>query len=105
MPTSMTAAPGLIQSPARTPAGRRRPTRMSARRRSAGKVAGARMGDGDGAVFGQQQLRDRLADQLERPITTASSPASAASIVLASSMQPSGVQGDERRRPLPRRRH
>ena len=51
MPTSITTAPGLTQSP-RTISGRpTAATRMSARRQTAGQIARPRMGDRDGAVL------------------------------------------------------
>jgi hypothetical protein len=75
MPTSITVAPGLIQSPliiSRPPDGG---DQISAPRHHRGQIAGARMRDGHRAAFAQQQLRHRLADDVaERPITTAFSP-------------------------------
>ena len=64
MPTSMTMAPGLIQSP-RTISGR--PTAATSdigAAHDAGQVAGARMRDRHRAVLAQQQLRHRLADDV-----------------------------------------
>ena len=64
MPTSITVAPGFSQSPL-TIAGR--PDRGDDDVGAAddgGQVAGAAVGDGDGAVLPQQQLRHRLADDV-----------------------------------------
>ena len=65
MPTSMTMAPGLIQSPLTISGRPTAATRMSARaaRRPAGRCV-LRVGDGDRAVLAQQQLRHRLADDV-----------------------------------------
>ena len=64
MPTSITTAPGLTAS---APSSRGTPDRGDEDVGPAadrGEVAGARVADGDGRVRGQQQARDRHADQL-----------------------------------------
>ena len=64
MPTSMTVAPGLSQSPLIIFGRPMAATTMSAWRVNAGQVAGARVDDGHGAAFAEQELRHRLADDV-----------------------------------------
>ena len=64
MPTSMTVAPGLTQSPLTI---RSRPTaaiRTSARRQTSAQVARARVADRDRRVGAEQQLGHRLAEEV-----------------------------------------
>ena len=64
MPTSITIAPGLIQSPrtiSGVPMAATSKIGAPAHRR---QIARLGMGDGDGGVLGEQQLRHRLADDV-----------------------------------------
>ncbi len=67
MPTSITVAPGLIQSPGTIS----RPTHGGdddvGAPHHVGQVPGAAMGDRHGAAVAQQQLRHRLADDVAAP--------------------------------------
>ena len=72
MPTSMTAAPGLIQSPRIISARPTAPTRMSARRQISWQIPGARMGDRHRAMaFASNSAAIGLPTMLERPTITA----------------------------------
>ena len=64
MPTSMTQAPGLIQSPFTISGPADRGDDEVGAAHDGGQVLGARMSDGDGAVLLQQELRHRLADDI-----------------------------------------
>ena len=64
MPTSITMAPGLIQSPRIISGLPMAATSRSARRQTAGQIARLGMADGDGGVLVEQQLRHRLADDV-----------------------------------------
>ena len=59
MPTSITVAPGLTQSPWTSRGRPTAATRTSARRQTSREVARARVADGHGGVGGQQQRGDR----------------------------------------------
>ena len=101
MPTSITVAPGLIQSP-RTISGR--PTAAntrSARRHTAGRSRVLRMRDRHGRVLGEQELRQRLADDVgAADHDRLDARRASGCTVLASMMQPSGVQGTSAGRPV-----
>ena len=94
MPTSITVAPGLTQSP-RTISGRpTAATRMSAAAHDAGQIAGAAVGDGDGAALG----RAAASPSACRRCSSGRSPPRGARLRSPSSAlsrwrQPSGVQG------------
>ena len=64
MPTSITVAPGLIQSPLTISGRPTAATTMSARRTTSGRSRVRLVGDGDGAALAEQQLRHRLADDV-----------------------------------------
>ena len=103
MPTSITVAPGLIQSP-RIISGRpTAATTMSAALDDVGQVASSRMGDGDRAARRQQELRHRLADDVRAADTTASRPPRSPSSCLQQIRQPSGVHGTKPGSPIARR--
>ena len=67
VPTSITTAPGLIQSPRMSCALPMAATSTSALADLGGEVAGARVADGHGGVALEQQERHRLADQVAAP--------------------------------------
>ena len=105
MPTSITVAPGLIQSP-RTISGR--PTAAnsrSARRATAGRSRVFECATVTVAFSASSSWISGLPTMLERPTTTASMPASERCTVFASMTQPSGVQGVSAGRPVASRRH
>ena len=58
-----------------------------------GQVAGSRMGDGDGALSPEQQLRHRLADDVRAADHDRVEPGKVAELLLKQIRQPSGVQG------------
>ena len=64
MPTSITVAPGLIQSRRTISALPTAANTTSARRQTAGKIAGPGMRDRHRRVLRKQQLRERLADDV-----------------------------------------
>src|SRR6266852_6193014 len=98
-PTSMTIAPGLIQSP-RTISARPAATySRSARRHTAGICRVREWAMVTVAFSASSSWASGLPTMLERPTTTASQPASEGETVLVSRMQPSGVQGTSAGRP------
>ena len=97
MPTSITVAPGLIQSP-RTISGR--PIAAISNRRAGTPPANRASWNAQSvtvAFSASSNCATGLPTMLERPITTASSPASEWCTVLASRTQPSGVHGTSAR--------
>ncbi len=93
MPTSMTTAPGLIQSP-RIISGRpTAATTMSARRVIAGRSRVRECAMVTVQCACSSSCAIGLPTMLERPTTTASRPARLPSVSRSSIRQPSGVQG------------
>ena len=76
---------------------------MSALRNGRAEIPRLRMRERHRAVLGKQEMRHRLADDLERPTTTAFSPVSFGRTLLISLRQPSGVQGTKAGLPMKRR--
>ena len=105
MPTSITIAPGLIQSP-RTISGLPiAAISMSARRHTAGKSRVLEWAMVTVAFSASSNCATGLPTILERPITTASMPASEGCTVLASITQAIGVHGTRPGRPRQADRH
>ena len=99
MPTSMTVAPGLIQSPLTI---RSRPTaamRTSARRQTSARSRVREWQIVTVALAPSRSWAIGLPNRFERPTTTASAPSSCAPASSSSSITPVGVHGRRPSRP------
>ena len=97
MPTSITIAPGLIQSPRTISAGRRPPPGCRRGGTTRRQIARARMGDRHRAVSRSSSCATGLPTMFERPITTALEPRQVAQAVLQQHQAAERRAGHQRR--------